>query len=144
MAQVESNTLLASRAQHRIFYAIRRGKISRPNICEQCGKQGYTRAHHDDYLQPLKVRWLCGRCHSLLICSNHKPKRTGICNDGRGNRPKTERNQKILALWNNGRGWRQKSIARMFKMTEGAVQMTIARAKATPAKAVSEIQEGAV
>jgi transcriptional regulator len=56
------------------------------------------------------------------------------------NRRKDERNKKILALWN--KGWRQKSIARMFKMTESAVQMTIARAKATPAKA--EIQEGAV
>lgn len=45
------------------------------------------------------------------------------------NRPKTERNEKILTLWDNGRGWRQKSIARMFKMTESAVQMVIARAK---------------
>jgi len=58
------------------------------------------------------------------------------------NRRKDERNKKILALWDNGKGWRQKSIARMFKMSEGAVQMVIARAKATPAKAVSEIQEG--
>ena len=47
------------------------------------------------------------------------------------NRPKTERNEKILALWDNGNGWRQKSIARMFKMTESAVQMVISRAKHT-------------
>ena len=60
------------------------------------------------------------------------------------NRRKDTRNKKILALWNDGKGWRQKSIAKMFKMTESAVQMTIARAKATSAKAVSEIQEGAV
>ncbi|MCJ7669558.1 MAG: hypothetical protein MUO61_03455 [Dehalococcoidia bacterium] len=44
------------------------------------------------------------------------------------NRPKTERNEKILELWDDGKGWRQKSIARMFKMTESAVQMIIWRA----------------
>jgi transcriptional regulator len=43
------------------------------------------------------------------------------------NRTKTERNQKILALWDNGKGWRQKSIAKMFKMTESAVSMVISR-----------------
>ena len=45
------------------------------------------------------------------------------------NRTKSERNKKILALWNNGQGWRQKSIARMFKMTESAVSMVIWRTK---------------
>jgi len=45
------------------------------------------------------------------------------------NRPKTERNKKILELWNDGKGWRQKSIARMFKMKEGAVQQVISRAR---------------
>jgi len=44
------------------------------------------------------------------------------------NRTKAERNQKILALWDNGKGWKQKSIARMFKMTESAVSMVILRA----------------
>jgi transcriptional regulator len=43
------------------------------------------------------------------------------------NRRKDERNQKILALWNDGKGWKQKSIARMFKMTESAVSMVILR-----------------
>jgi transcriptional regulator len=61
------------------------------------------------------------------------------------NRTKSKRNQKILFLWDNGKGWRQKSIARMFKMKESAVSMIIcrARAKATPAKAVVNT-EGAV
>jgi transcriptional regulator len=43
------------------------------------------------------------------------------------NRTKTERNEKILALWDNGKGWRQKSIARMFKISESAVSMIIWR-----------------
>jgi transcriptional regulator len=45
------------------------------------------------------------------------------------NRPKTERNKKILELWNDGKGWKQGSIARMFKMNEAAVQMVIHRAR---------------
>lgn len=48
---------------------------------------------------------------------------------GMANRAKTERNKKILELWNDGKGWKQKSIARMFKMNEAAVQMVIHRAR---------------
>ena len=44
------------------------------------------------------------------------------------NRPKTERNKKILDYWN--KGWRQIAIARMFKMNVGAVCMVIRRANA--------------
>lgn len=43
------------------------------------------------------------------------------------NRPKTERNEKILELWRDGKGWRQASIAAMMKMSPGAVQMVICR-----------------
>ena len=43
------------------------------------------------------------------------------------NRPKTERNNRILKLWKDG--WRQKSIANMLKMKESAVSMVILRAK---------------
>lgn len=41
------------------------------------------------------------------------------------NRPKTERNLLIMHYW--ARGWRQKSIANMFKMKESAVGMVIFR-----------------
>ena len=43
------------------------------------------------------------------------------------NRTKTERNQKIVELAN--KGWRYKSIANMFKMETGAVQMVVWRAR---------------
>jgi len=43
------------------------------------------------------------------------------------NRPKTERNQKILEYWN--KGYRQISIANMFKMKVSAVSMVIFRAR---------------
>ena len=42
------------------------------------------------------------------------------------NRPKTERNQKIMYYWTVLK-WRQKSIANKFRMTESAVSMVILR-----------------
>lgn len=30
--------------------------------CELCGRDD-SHAHHDDYLKPLEVRWLCPACH---------------------------------------------------------------------------------
>jgi len=44
------------------------------------------------------------------------------------NRAKTERNAKILRLWNTGK-WRQIAIARMFKMKPSTVGMVISRAR---------------
>lgn len=44
------------------------------------------------------------------------------------NRPKAERNQKIMEYWTI-KNWRQKSIANKFRMTEKAVGMVIHREK---------------
>lgn len=44
--------------------ALRDGRISRPSVCSCCGHEGRIEAHHDDYGQPLAVRWLCTPCHS--------------------------------------------------------------------------------
>lgn len=50
------------KAHRAVNDAIRRGKInSQP--CECCGMLG-ARAHHDDYLKPLTVRWLCAKHHA--------------------------------------------------------------------------------
>lgn len=50
--------------------AILSGRLVNPGSCEICSwsgiyKDGRTaiQAHHDDYNEPLKVRWLCKRCH---------------------------------------------------------------------------------
>jgi len=43
------------------------------------------------------------------------------------NRRKTERNQQIMTLWNNGRGPTQKKLADMFGLTEYAVHSIIFR-----------------
>ena len=41
--------------------AIRDGRLKR-SPCEVCG-EAKSEAHHDDYSQPLSVRWLCKRHH---------------------------------------------------------------------------------
>ena len=42
--------------------SIRDGKLFK-EPCEQCGSNEKIHAHHDDYLKPLNVRWLCAACH---------------------------------------------------------------------------------
>lgn len=31
--------------------------------CQRCGSEDSVHAHHDDYLKPLNIRWLCAGCH---------------------------------------------------------------------------------
>jgi hypothetical protein len=58
------------KAQQVVNRAIRNREISR-EPCEVCGVSGKlasgqsaVHAHHDDYLKPLEVRWLCPKHHS--------------------------------------------------------------------------------
>src|SRR3990167_4832818 len=55
----------ARQAHLQVRYAIRRGDLVRPVQCEKCGKKCKPEGAHSDYSQPLKVRWLCRRCHVL-------------------------------------------------------------------------------
>lgn len=43
--------------------AIRAGKLKRSAECEDCGSKERIECHHEDYANPLKVRWLCRACH---------------------------------------------------------------------------------
>ena len=117
----------ANRARAKVARLISNGNLSRSDICEQCGKDGYNVPHHDDYDKPLNVVWLCLSCHGKLECSTHKPKKKGYCNDGRGNRPKTDRNNKIWEYY--VKGYRYQSIANIFKMKVSTVSMVILRKK---------------
>lgn len=58
------------RAHDIVEKAIKRGALTNPHKCSQCGssdtfKDGRTaiQAHHDDYDKPLEVRWICQPCH---------------------------------------------------------------------------------
>lgn len=52
-------------AQVSLRAAVARGDLVRPATCENCGKPCKAQGHHDDYRNPLTVRWLCQRCHNL-------------------------------------------------------------------------------
>ena len=47
-----------------IAYAIRKGKIIRPSLCQNCNNTGKIHGHHNDYSKPYEVRWLCVKCHT--------------------------------------------------------------------------------
>jgi RNA polymerase-binding transcription factor DksA len=49
------------RARIDVRNALRRGDLTR-GPCEVCGEK--AEAHHDDYSQPLVVRWLCRQHHA--------------------------------------------------------------------------------
>ena len=51
------------KAQTMVGNAIRDKKLFR-KPCETCGSEERIHAHHDNYLEPLNVRWLC--------CAHHK------------------------------------------------------------------------
>jgi hypothetical protein len=55
----------AAHARSLTMSAIRCGRLT-PRKCESCGSISNIEAHHDDYYQPLKVRWLCYHCHLAL------------------------------------------------------------------------------
>jgi aspartyl/asparaginyl beta-hydroxylase (cupin superfamily) len=46
--------------------ALRQGKLTKPDCCDECSQEGYVESHHDDYSKPLEVRWLCKKCHAVL------------------------------------------------------------------------------
>ena len=60
------------KAQTKVSNAKRDGKILRAP-CEVCGEQN-THAHHDDYLKPLEIRWLCPLHHSRWHAENGEAK----------------------------------------------------------------------
>lgn len=54
-------------AHLQVSYALSKGTLCK-QPCEKCGRP--AEAHHDDYLKPLHVRWLCGTCHRTWPLQN--------------------------------------------------------------------------
>ncbi len=53
------------RAQQLVQYAVRCGKLLRPDCCARCGKECKPEGSHDDYSKPYNVEWLCKECHFI-------------------------------------------------------------------------------
>lgn len=49
------------KARYTLNNALKRGELER-KPCEICG--GKAEAHHDNYDEPLAVKWLCPKCHA--------------------------------------------------------------------------------
>ena len=60
------------RARALVLKALKNGTLHRGK-CEICGDER-VEAHHDDYNEPLNVRWLCISCHRKWH-SNNEPRR---------------------------------------------------------------------
>src|SRR5262245_26938922 len=54
--------LLKRHARNVLNAAVRKGKIQRLP-CEVCGATETIHAHHENYREPLRVRWLCRLHH---------------------------------------------------------------------------------
>lgn len=52
------------RARQLMYNAIRRGALVK-GPCLDCGSASNIHGHHDDYLKPLEVTWLCRKCHQV-------------------------------------------------------------------------------
>ena len=57
------------KAHNIVNNSIRDGKLF-PEPCEVCGTTVSVHAHHDDYMKPLNVRWLCAAHHKQWHIAN--------------------------------------------------------------------------
>ena len=53
------------KAQLLVKYALTAGLLTRPEVCEDCGRHvASLHGHHENYENPLVINWLCQSCHS--------------------------------------------------------------------------------
>ena len=52
-------------AQNAVLYAVKTGRLKRPNTCSRCGIICVPHGHHESYKKEdwLDVIWLCHNCH---------------------------------------------------------------------------------
>jgi hypothetical protein len=53
-------------AESKADYAIKKGKLKRPDRCMICNVFCKPQAHHSDYSKSLDVLWLCATCHASV------------------------------------------------------------------------------
>lgn len=65
-----SHRVIQLKANKEAQKAIKKGLLIR-KPCEVCGAEK-VHAHHEDYLKPLEVRWLCPKHHYQVDAYKHK------------------------------------------------------------------------
>lgn len=56
--------LFKLRARAIVNYDLKKGKIVKPDFCEMCKNIcKLLHAHHEDYLKPREIKWMCPKCH---------------------------------------------------------------------------------
>ena len=55
-----------AKAQRSLGYAVERGKIIKPDLCELCNKPKLLDGHHEDYSDIYDVWFLCRSCHKKI------------------------------------------------------------------------------
>jgi len=58
-------------ARRALNNAVKSGIVDKPIHCELCKNKKKLHGHHKDYGQPLKVVWLCQKCHTLVHKFDH-------------------------------------------------------------------------
>ncbi|MBW7992802.1 MAG: hypothetical protein FVQ84_22670 [Planctomycetes bacterium] len=53
-------------------YAVKKGKLKSPLICQNCNKSVRLEKHHPSYNFPLVVKWWCTKCHRTYHNKNRK------------------------------------------------------------------------
>jgi hypothetical protein len=61
------------RARQQVTDAREAGRLRPPLRCQECTNVARLESHHDDYTQPLLVRWLCRPCHRLADQAMRRP-----------------------------------------------------------------------
>ena len=54
---------IKARSRSILSAELAQGRMVKPENCEDCGFILPLEGHHDDYMRPLDVRWLCRICH---------------------------------------------------------------------------------
>ena len=66
-----------NRVGWKVTYAVRTGKLVKPDNCSNCDCLGKKLdGHHPDYTKPLKVEWLCRKCHKQRHGGAKGPRRS--------------------------------------------------------------------
>lgn len=65
-ARKKNELSLKRKAWNALYYALKVGKVEKPNKCAICGTpvdSSFLQGHHEDYTKPFDVIWCCQDCH---------------------------------------------------------------------------------